>query len=177
MSFPPPTSLHRDHWTVFQRRVCPDVLSEKTAHDRVTQMVTKAFPALAFLSSISCHKVARCAVSGIRQPPPRDQTIVNNYIGLRQCRRRVVVRVTSVQPRPARNGKEVPMVYECHADGATIHSLREIECKRDPGFAICTGRMCDQALRADLRRRRRRSAHERSHHVAYPLFTARVHSV
>ena len=56
------------------------------------------------------------------------------------------------------------MVYECHADGATIHSLREIECKRDPGFAICTGRMCDQA-------------HERSHHVAYPLFTARVHSV
>lgn len=66
------------------------------------------------------------------------------------------------------------MDHKHHVDGAAIQPSRDIECKKDPGFGVSTGRMRDQALRADLRRRRRRrSARERSQHVASPTLAGR----
>lgn len=59
------------------------------------------------------------------------------------------------------------MVHVFHVDGATIQPSRDSECKTDPGFAICTGRMREEFLRAVRLRRRRRTARERTHHVAY----------
>lgn len=54
-----------------------------------------------------------------------------------------------------------------HVDGAVMPPSGDLVCQT-PASGFCTGRMRDDALRADLGRRRRRSAHERSHHVAYP---------
>ena len=59
------------------------------------------------------------------------------------------------------------MVHVFHVDGATIQPLGDIECKKDPGLGICTGRMRDEVLRAVRRRRRRRTAKERTNHVAF----------
>ena len=59
------------------------------------------------------------------------------------------------------------MDHQTHADGATIQPSRDIECKKDPGFTICTGRMRGEVFRVVLLRRRRRTTRERTHHVAY----------
>ncbi len=58
------------------------------------------------------------------------------------------------------------MVHVIHVDGATIQPSRDIECKDDSGLGICTGRKREEVLRA-VRRRRRRTARERTNHVAY----------
>ena len=63
------------------------------------------------------------------------------------------------------------MTHYHHAEFVLL-PLGDIECSAD-FVRISTGCMRDRALRADLRRRRRRSAHERSHHVAYTSLAGR----
>ncbi len=63
--------------------------------------------------------------------------------------------------------KEAPMVHVFHVDGATIQPSRDIECNNDSRLGICTGRMREEVLRVDCRRRRRRSTTIRRFHVNY----------
>lgn len=59
------------------------------------------------------------------------------------------------------------MVHVFHVDGATIQPSRDIECKGGSDLGICTGRMREEVLRVDRRRKRRRSTSTRRFHVEY----------